>query len=138
MAIAVETKSIGNVLSEAVKRLDAYRKALDARFTKAGETVRDKIKAEQMSGRKADNTGLNKISGTGHDSWQTLTDADNLNLTAESMVYNGPEADYLRYHEDGAGFNPKRLFVETGALVDYAENLYHEEAVSALGMLAEA
>lgn len=134
--IGTEVKSVGNALRAATDRLDEYRARLAAAFQAVGEKVEARIQNEQMSGRKSDDTGLNIITGTGYNSWEVVTDVAAELL--ETMVYNGPQAFYLRYPEDGSGHNPKRLEIESGELRDWAEERYHDEAVSCLGILAAA
>jgi hypothetical protein len=131
----MELRTEGNAIERAVEHLNTYRALVAAALQRAGNTVREKAVDEQLSGRLPNDMGLNIITGTARDSMRTSTrvEADFI----ETNVYNTPRSFYLRYHQDGAGYNPKRLEIEDGPLVDYAEQLYRDEVVEVLGGLAQ-
>lgn len=132
----IVVSSIGEILEQDVSRLAEYRSRLTASFQQVGNEVRERIQNEQLSGRDSSDMGLNIITGRAHDSLRTYTTADAYETA--TLIRNLEEAYYLRYPEDGAGHNPKRLNIEEGEIRDYAQARYEEEAVHALSLLAAA
>lgn len=104
---------------------------IDAGFEAAGDAVAEKLRSD-VSGRKPDDTGLNIRTGTLFNSIETFAQRSPDGMT--SAVFN-QGADYWRYHEQGAGANPKRLFWG-----DYwnqsAPKLYETAVNEALGRAA--
>jgi hypothetical protein len=121
--------------------VDAYLAKLEAGFSLTGEEIATKFREEDLSGRKADDTGLNKRSGKLYGS----VDADIVNAAnqaragdevVESIIYN-TGATYWEYHQFGSGHNPKRLFWEEFFGLEGGD-LYSSEADAALNLLAAA
>jgi hypothetical protein len=74
----------------------------------AAEMAR-RFREEDLSGRKADDTGLNIRTGKLKGSIQSNGSATNLeDGTLIAEVFN-QDAKYWAFHEDGSGYNPKRL-----------------------------
>lgn len=83
--------------------------AIEVGFERVGAEIVDQFQDEQLSGRKADDTGLNVVSGTLHGSIQSAVEV--ADAMVSSTVYN-ENAPYWEYHQLGMGHNPKRLFFD--------------------------
>lgn len=90
-------------------KVTEFKADVAAGFAKVDRQVEDQFRDEQLSGRHADDTGLNIRTGRLHDSIKSVVDVANDQIMA--TVYN-TDAPYWEYHQDGAGHNPKRLFFE--------------------------
>lgn len=80
--------------------------ALERELAADASEIAARFRSDDLSGRKPDDTGLNRISGKLHASVAGKTEA--VDGAIEAIVYN-EGAPYWYYHEVGAGFNPKRL-----------------------------
>ena len=90
-------------------REKAFVEAVGIGFEKTADEIAGNLLKDQLSGRKADDTGLNIKTGTLYDSIHSMVDIEDAKITAD--VYN-TGAQYWEYHQEGAGHNPKRLFFD--------------------------
>ncbi len=87
----------------------ALRLALEVGAEEGGKEIAFRLKAEQLSGRHADDTGLNIRTQNLYDS--VLSKTETAASLIRSIVYNSG-AQYWWYHQEGSGRLPKRLFFE--------------------------
>ena len=123
---------IASEMSEAVNALrkfsDDIQQRIEIALDAAGGMIVEQFRADQLSGRRAPNYGLNKRTGNLYESLRNSTLQSGNRFTSE--VYNRG-AQYWYYHEFGTGFNPKRLWFEETFRKDGAE-IYQTQLESAL------
>ena len=89
-------------------RLKEFRADIADGFAQVDRQVNDQFRDEQLSGRKGDDTGLNIVTGTLHDSIKDAVEvADEM---ISGVVYN-EGAPYWYYHQEPDG-QKKRLFFD--------------------------
>ncbi len=102
----LEPQDWNAVADDLQNRVTDFRSTVAAGFATVDGQVVDHFKNDELSGRKADDTGLNIRKGTLHDSVKSLVEVENHQIAG--VVYN-VGAPYWEHHQDGAGHNPKRL-----------------------------
>lgn len=88
---------------------DDVQTRLEIAMDMAGRAIVETFRADQLSGRRAPNYGLNRKTGNLYESLRSGVTGAGSKLTSE--IYNRG-AQYWYYHEHGMGFNPKRLWFE--------------------------
>lgn len=83
--------------------------SLEIAMDVAGRKIMETLKADQLSGRRAPNYGLNRRTGNLYESLRSGAYQKGNSFISE--VYNRG-AQYWEYHERAMGFNPKRLWFE--------------------------
>lgn len=112
-------------------KADRLLDAIARGFATVDQSIEDQFRNEQLSGRKADDTGLNIRTGTLHDSIKSVVEVADSQISG--TVYN-TDAPYWRYHQEPDG-QKKRLFLD-----EYFENqglaAYTDVVESALAEMA--
>lgn len=88
---------------------DKVNTSLEIAMDVAGREIVEAFRADQLSGRRAPNYGLNRRTGNLYESLRSGVTGSGKKLTSE--IYNRG-AQYWYYHEFGMGYNPKRLWFE--------------------------
>lgn len=102
----LEAQDWSAVADGLANRVTDFKESVAKGFATVDNQVVTHFKDDELSGRKADDTGLNIRSGTLHDSIKGVVDVADSQISG--TVYN-TGARYWEYHQDGAGHNPKRL-----------------------------
>jgi ClpP class serine protease len=97
------------VADDLQNRVTEFRATVAAGFAGVDDGVVAHFKDDELSGRRADDTGLNIRTGRLHDSIKSLVEVADHQIAG--IVYN-TGARYWEFHQDGAGNNPKRLHFE--------------------------
>ena len=133
--IGLNVKSVGweEVADELTGRSEKFRLDVERGAGIVGETEVQHFKDQQLSGRNAQDMGLNQVTGNLFRSIHTETISPNLD-EIYSLVFNDG-ADYWEPHQTGTSTLKKRLtleehFAEDGLLQ------YHEMIEEALSKVA--
>lgn len=113
-------KDKGKVLRNLLTRNKKFRQSVRTNFILATDTFIERERKTWYSGRRADDTGLNKITGFLYRSWIPAVKEVGLNIIA--IARNG--ARYGLYHEEGTDILPKRTFVKEDMKGKIGKELY--------------
>ncbi len=128
MSLTLKIKDPGRIAKNLIARNRKFRQAVRTNFVLAGETYISFIRQKYYSGRKGDNTGLNKITGFAYRSW--FSDVKEIGIDIVGTIY--PGAMYVIYHEKEGGMHPKRTSVKKDFYGHMGQGLYSNAVQNAM------